>query len=154
MIPTRSRWGIGKLKRAARKVIGVNPIRTGYNAVADEWVGITPGTDGLFILSLIHELCRGQVDLDYLRATPTRGLVVDDPASPEHGLFPARRGRQAAGDRPATGKPAPSTPAGPIKPTCHAADGHKGARTVFQLMARKYLDRRIRARGRRRARAA
>ena len=32
-------------------MIGVNPIRSGYNAIADEWVGITPGTDGLFILS-------------------------------------------------------------------------------------------------------
>jgi anaerobic selenocysteine-containing dehydrogenase len=46
--------GLGKLKARGAKVIGVNPIRTGYNAVADEWVGITPGTDGLFILSLIH----------------------------------------------------------------------------------------------------
>ena len=45
--------GIGKLKaRGAARMIGVNPIRTGYNAVADDWVGITPGTDGLFILSL------------------------------------------------------------------------------------------------------
>jgi anaerobic selenocysteine-containing dehydrogenase len=31
-------------------MIGVNPIRTGYNAVADDWIGITPGTDGLLIL--------------------------------------------------------------------------------------------------------
>jgi sulfite dehydrogenase (quinone) subunit SoeA len=35
--------------------------------VADDWFGITPGTDGLLILSLIHELLRaGKVDLDYL----------------------------------------------------------------------------------------
>ncbi len=48
-------------------MIGVNPIRTGYNAVADEWVGITPGTDGLFILWLIHELLKvGRIDLRYL----------------------------------------------------------------------------------------
>jgi anaerobic selenocysteine-containing dehydrogenase len=26
--------------------------------VADDWVGITPGTDGLFILALVHELMR------------------------------------------------------------------------------------------------
>ena len=43
-------------------MIGVNPIRTGYNAVADEWVGITPGTDGLFILSLVHELMQRRQD--------------------------------------------------------------------------------------------
>jgi anaerobic selenocysteine-containing dehydrogenase len=39
--------GIGKLKERGAKVVGVNPVRTGYNAIADEWVGITPGTDGL-----------------------------------------------------------------------------------------------------------
>ena len=48
------KMGIGKLKASGGKVMGVNPIRSGYNAVADEWVGITPGTDGLFILSIIH----------------------------------------------------------------------------------------------------
>ena len=46
------KMGLGKLKERGAKVIGVNPIRSGYNAIADEWVGITPGTDGLFILSL------------------------------------------------------------------------------------------------------
>ncbi|MCR9113874.1 MAG: molybdopterin-dependent oxidoreductase, partial [Rhodobacteraceae bacterium] len=59
------KMGIGRIKERGAKVIGVNPIRTGYNAVADEWVGITPGTDGLFILALIHELLRaGKIDLD------------------------------------------------------------------------------------------
>jgi anaerobic selenocysteine-containing dehydrogenase len=43
-------------------VIGVNPVRTGYNAVADEWVGITPGTDGLLILALVHELLKARQD--------------------------------------------------------------------------------------------
>jgi anaerobic selenocysteine-containing dehydrogenase len=67
------KMGLGKLKARGAKVIGVNPVRTGYNAIADEWVGITPGTDGLFILALVHELLRtGKIDLDYLRATPTR----------------------------------------------------------------------------------
>jgi anaerobic selenocysteine-containing dehydrogenase len=53
MTAIRSRWASARSRRAAAKVIGVNPIRTGYNAVADDWVGITPGTDGLFILSLM-----------------------------------------------------------------------------------------------------
>ncbi len=42
-------------------------MRTGYNAIADEWLGIKPGTDGLFVGALIHELLRTeQIDLDYL----------------------------------------------------------------------------------------
>ena len=47
------KMGLGKLKSRGVKIIGVNPVRTGYNAIADEWVGITPGTAGLFILSII-----------------------------------------------------------------------------------------------------
>ncbi|HCB52303.1 MAG TPA: formate dehydrogenase, partial [Rhodobacter sp.] len=59
--------GIGKLKAKGAKIIGINPIRTGYNAVADEWFGVTPGSDGLLILALIHCLLEaGKIDLDYL----------------------------------------------------------------------------------------
>ena len=81
--------GLGKLKQRGARVIGVNPIRSGYNAVADDWVGITPGTDGLFILALVHELMKaGRVDLDYLsRWTNAPCLVNSDPSSPEHGLL-------------------------------------------------------------------
>ncbi|MBV6648619.1 MAG: molybdopterin-dependent oxidoreductase, partial [Hoeflea sp.] len=61
------KMGLGKLKERGVKVIGVNPVRTGYNAIADEWLGITPGTDGLLILALVHELMRtGKIDVDYL----------------------------------------------------------------------------------------
>ena len=72
-------------------MIGVNPVRTGYNAIADEWVGITPGTDGLFILSLIHELLKmGKVDLDYLlRYTNAAYLVIENPGGADHGLLRA-----------------------------------------------------------------
>ncbi|WP_295510474.1 molybdopterin oxidoreductase family protein [uncultured Sulfitobacter sp.] len=83
------KMGIGKIKARGARVIGVNPIRTGYNAVADDWVGITPGTDGLFILSMIHCLMKaGRIDLDYLaRFTDAPVLVNGDPASPDFGLF-------------------------------------------------------------------
>ncbi|MEM9972592.1 MAG: molybdopterin oxidoreductase family protein [Pseudomonadota bacterium] len=83
------KMGIGRLKERGAKVIGVNPIRTGYNAVADEWVGITPGTDGLFILSLVHCLLKaGKIDLDYLaRYTNAPCLVNMDPDSDEFGLI-------------------------------------------------------------------
>ena len=41
--------GIGKLKERGAKIVSINPVRTGYNAVADEWVGVRPSTDGLFV---------------------------------------------------------------------------------------------------------
>ncbi len=73
--------GLSKLKERGKKIVGVNPVRTGYNAIADEWVAITPGTDGLFVLSLVHELLKaGKIDLDYLiRYTNAPWLVIDDP---------------------------------------------------------------------------
>ncbi|MEM6608053.1 MAG: molybdopterin-dependent oxidoreductase [Pseudomonadota bacterium] len=79
--------GLGRLKDRGAKVIAINPVRTGYNAVADEWVGITPGTDGLFVLSLVHELLRlGRVDLDYLlRYTNAPHLVIHSPNTSDHG---------------------------------------------------------------------
>ena len=83
------KMGIGKIKARGARVIGVNPIRTGYNAVADDWVGITPGTDGLFILSMVHCLMKaGRMDLDYLaRFTDAPVLVNGDATSPEFGLL-------------------------------------------------------------------
>ena len=42
--------GLAALKKRNAKVVSVNPVRTGYSAVADEWVGIRPGTDGLFVI--------------------------------------------------------------------------------------------------------
>ena len=50
------------LRRRGAKFVSVNPVRTGYSAIADEWVGIRPGTDGLFVLSLVHELLKRRSD--------------------------------------------------------------------------------------------
>ncbi|SFT56059.1 molybdopterin oxidoreductase family protein [Sedimentitalea nanhaiensis] len=74
------KMGLGRLKERGARVVGVNPIRTGYNAVADDWIGITPGTDGLLVLALIHCLLKaGRVDLDYLsRWTNAPGIVRPD----------------------------------------------------------------------------
>ena len=78
------KMGLGRLKARGAKIIGVNPVRTGYNAIADEWVGITPGSDGLFLLSLIRELIQaGKIDLDYLRSFTNAPCLLD----PETGLF-------------------------------------------------------------------
>ena len=37
--------GLGKIKTRGAKFVSVNPVRSGYSAIADEWVGIRPGTD-------------------------------------------------------------------------------------------------------------
>ncbi len=81
--------GLGKLKGRGAKVVSINPIRTGYNAIADEWIGLKPGTDGLFVGALIHELFRtGNIDLDYLvRYTNAPWLVIRDPGARDDGLF-------------------------------------------------------------------
>ncbi|MFT5451156.1 MAG: anaerobic selenocysteine-containing dehydrogenase, partial [Enterobacterales bacterium] len=82
--------GIGKVKtKGDAKFVSVNPIRTGYSAVADEWIGLRPGTDGLFIGAVIQELLKaGKVDFDYLKNyTNAAWLVIDNPGAADHGLF-------------------------------------------------------------------
>ena len=76
--------GLGKLKARGAKIVAVNPVRTGYGAIADEWIGIRPGTDGLFAFALIHELLNAdRIDLDYLvRYTNAHWLVI---AATRHG---------------------------------------------------------------------
>lgn len=136
------KMGLGKLKGNGGKVIGVNPIRSGYNAIADEWVGITPGTDGLFILSLVHELLKsGKIDLEYLtRFTNAPCLINEDPASEEHGLLLRDAdGKTIVIDR-ASGKPTAFDAKG-VRPDLAAQfeqDGYTH-RTVFQHLAERYL---------------
>jgi anaerobic selenocysteine-containing dehydrogenase len=89
------KMGLGKLKTAGNaKFVSVNPVRTGYSAIADEWLGIRPGTDGLFVMALIHELLRtGRVDLEFLaRYTNAYWLVRHAPGTADHGLFVRGRG--------------------------------------------------------------
>jgi anaerobic selenocysteine-containing dehydrogenase len=70
-------------------VVAINPVRTGYGAIADEWVGIRPGTDGLLAFALIHELLvADRIDLDYLvKYTNAHWLVVRNPGWADDGLF-------------------------------------------------------------------
>ncbi|HIP53495.1 MAG TPA: sulfite dehydrogenase subunit SoeA [Chromatiales bacterium] len=80
---------ISKFKRRGGKFISINPIRTGYSAIADEWVPIKPGTDGALFLALIHEIIKqGLFDRDFLvRYTNAAELVINDPERDDHGLF-------------------------------------------------------------------
>ncbi|MGR3629372.1 MAG: molybdopterin oxidoreductase family protein [Sulfitobacter sp.] len=136
------KMGLGKLKKRGARVIGVNPIRTGYNAIADDWVGITPGTDGLFILSLIHCLMKaGRIDLDYLaRYTDAPVLLNSDPKSPEYGLqLRDEDGKALVVDR-KTGKLTPFDQPG-VRPDLAATYRTGGIthRPVFHQMAEQYL---------------
>ena len=137
------KMGIGKLKQRGARIIGVNPVRSGYNAVADDWIGITPGTDGLLILALVHCLmAAGKIDLDYLsRWTNAPLLLNDDPDSPDYGLFL----RDAEGNKlvidKKTGQSARWDAKG-VRPDLNGQLQRDGIthRTVMTRLAAKYLD--------------
>ncbi|MCB4454879.1 molybdopterin oxidoreductase family protein [Leisingera sp. McT4-56] len=135
------KMGIGKIKKRGARVIGVNPIRSGYNAVADDWVGITPGTDGLFILSLIHVLMKaGKIDLDYLSRYTNAPVLINAEEGPEKGLFLRDGdGKMLVIDR-NTGKLTPFDQPG-VRPDLSAVHEKDGVthRPVFHLMAERYL---------------
>ncbi len=123
--------GLGRLKGRGAKVVAVNPVRTGYGAIADEWIGIRPGTDGLFAFALIHELLRlDRIDLDYLvRYTNAHWLVIRDPGGAEDGLF-ARdaEGRPLCWDRTASTHPHLNPPGPQAQPEGRTGrDGGAGA---------------------------
>ena len=129
--------GLGKLKARGARVIGVNPIRTGYNAIADDWLGITPGTDGLLILSLIHcLLVAGKVDLDYLAQFTNAPLLVNETDGPDKGLILKNAESQPFVIDKRTGAPAPWDGKA-VEPDLGAV--WQGHRTVFQHMAERYL---------------
>ena len=83
------KMALSKFKRNGGRFISINPIRTGYSAIADEWVPIKPGTDGALILAIIHELIRtGLFDRDFLvQYSNAAELVSTDEQSDDFGLF-------------------------------------------------------------------
>lgn len=136
--------GIGKLKGRGARFVSVNPVRTGYSAVADEWIGIRPGTDGLFVLSLVRELLLAdRIDTDFLvRSTNAHWLVVKNPGGADDGLFARNAdGKPLCWDR-NTDAAADAT-AGGVSPVLIGermlSDGRRAV-PVFDLMVRKYLD--------------
>ena len=136
--------GLGKLKtRGDAKFVSVNPVRSGYSSIADEWLGITPGTDGLFIMALIHELLRAEkIDWNYLaRYTNAAWLVIRNAGAANDGLFA----------RDSTGVPLIATKGGNIRPISnrnaepvlvgnYELPSGEQAVPAFQLMAERYLD--------------
>jgi len=79
---------LSKFKRAGGRFISINPVRTGYSAIADEWIAIKPGTDGALLMALLHVLIAGDlIDHAFLkRFTNAPQLVVLDDGARE-GLF-------------------------------------------------------------------
>ncbi|MGV6820208.1 MAG: molybdopterin oxidoreductase family protein [Parvularcula sp.] len=139
------KMGIGKIKtRENAKFVSVNPCRTGYSAVADEWVGIKPGTDGLFVFAIIHELLRAEkVDFASLaRYTNAPWLVIQDPDGPEDGLFARdKKGDPLCYD--AKKKKLVSAMSGDISPALVGERKLKNGKTavpVFELLAKRYMD--------------
>ncbi len=138
------KMGIGKLKKNGGRFVSVNPVRTGYSAIADNWLGITPGTDGLLVLALIHELFRTRkIDIDFLvRYSNAAWLVIDNPGAEDHGLF-ARDGKGVelvwdSKKNKAVGHTAKSVVPN-LTQEVTLADGQK-AKPVLRLMADMYCD--------------
>ncbi|MDD9909622.1 MAG: molybdopterin oxidoreductase family protein [Ahrensia sp.] len=136
--------GIGKLKNSGGRFVSVNPVRTGYSAVADNWLGIKPGTDGLLILSLIHELFRTRkIDIDYLvRYSNAPFLVIDAPGTAQHGLFARdKNGVELVWDS-KTKKAVPHTKKGIVPNLTQEVKLARGvkAKPVLRLMADMYSD--------------
>lgn len=130
--------GIAKLKARGAKFVSVNPVKTGYQAVADEWIGIAPGTDGLLVMALIHELLKAdKIDLDFLVKYTNAPWLVRE----HDGLF----ARDAAGN-PLCWDSRTNAPASALSVDVQPAlvgeftlaDGTK-ATPAFELMARRYL---------------
>jgi sulfite dehydrogenase (quinone) subunit SoeA len=135
--------GISKLKSRGARFVSVNPVRTGYSAIADNWIGIRPGTDGLLILALVHELLKARrVDLDYVRRYSNAAwLVVDAPGTPDHGLFARDAEGRALVWETVTERPVPVGSRGArsaLSGRYRLEDG-RDAVPCFQLLADEYL---------------
>ncbi len=136
--------GLARLKARGAKIVSVNPVRTGYSAIADEFVSITPGTDGLLVFALIHCLLEaGRIDTQFLvRYTNAHHLVIDAPGDPDHGLIARNaQGRELAFDR-TTGAvvPAEQTGTDPALAGTYSLPDGRHARPAFALLAERYLD--------------
>nr|WP_326544089.1 molybdopterin oxidoreductase family protein [Pseudorhodoferax sp.] len=80
---------LSKFKRNGGRFVAINPVRTGYSAIADEWVPIRPGTDGALLMALIRELIAlGLYDRDFVtRYTNAGQLVNQDERSDDFGMM-------------------------------------------------------------------
>ena len=135
---------LGQLKARGAKIVSINPIRTGYSAIADEWIGIRPGTDGLFVGALIHELLTAQkIDGEYLlRYTNSPWLIVENEGGADDGLF-VRNAQNSAlvwDSHSNSPMPALSPDAAPkLMGRFKMPDGRRVV-TAFTLIAERFID--------------
>ncbi|MDH5680101.1 MAG: molybdopterin oxidoreductase family protein, partial [Spirochaetota bacterium] len=80
--------GISKLRNHGGKLVVINPVRSGYGSIADEWLPIRPGTDGIFILAMIQVLLKnGLYDRDFLLShTNATYLIQVDEGDEDEGM--------------------------------------------------------------------
>ncbi len=80
---------LSKFKRNGGRFISINPVRSGYSAIADEWVPIKPGTDGALLLALIHEIIKtGLYDREFLIQYSNAAQLVNlDEDSDDFGML-------------------------------------------------------------------
>ncbi|MCM2477908.1 molybdopterin oxidoreductase family protein [Serpentinimonas maccroryi] len=80
---------LSRFKRQGGRFVSINPVRTGYSAIADEWVPIKPGTDGALLLALVHEIIAlGLYDREFLARYTNAGQLVNQNAdSDDFGLM-------------------------------------------------------------------
>lgn len=133
--------GLAKLKARGAKFVSVNPVRTGYSAIADEWVAIRPGTDGLLALAMVHVLLRRELfDAEFLvQQTNSACLVIDNPGEADHGLLLRdAQGRLLVIDQASGSTLKPVAPG--VQPALFGEQTHDGhrCRTVMSLMAARY----------------
>ena len=88
---------ISKFKRAGGRFIAINPVRTGYAAIADEWVPIRPGTDGALFMALMRELIESNAyDREFVERYTNAGELLDmREDSDTQGLFVCDEDAQA-----------------------------------------------------------
>ncbi|MDN5923558.1 MAG: molybdopterin-dependent oxidoreductase, partial [Xanthomonadales bacterium] len=135
--------GLGKLKARGAKIVSINPVRSGYGAIADEWVPINPGSDGLLAGALIHELLNNdRIDLDYLvRYTNAHHLVIRQPGAADDGLI-ARdaQGHALCWDtQAATAVRADAIDIHPAVVGEHQLEDGRQVLPVFQLLAERFM---------------
>ena len=135
--------GLAELKTRGAKIVAVNPVRTGYQAVADEWIAARPGTDGMLALSMANVLLsRKLIDDEFLaRHTNAPHLILQNPKTESHGLV--ARGENGAPLCFDLEKNAPAECLPEAAPALYwegtLPDGRR-AKTAFALLAERLLD--------------
>jgi anaerobic selenocysteine-containing dehydrogenase len=135
--------GLEKLKRRGAKFVSINPVRTGYQAIADEWVPVKPGTDGMLALSMVHVLLKNDLfDWEYvLRYTNATQLIVHTPQEMGDGLiYRNEEGQPLAWDQEQE-KFVDATLAGTMPALFgeYQTPEGKTVKTSFTLLAERYL---------------